>query len=41
MALAVYPEARVDVDGKGLTLNPSKPPVSPKSLPSNVRRLRA
>lgn len=40
LALAVYPDARVDVDGRGLTLNPSRPPVAPKVLPL-TRRLKA
>lgn len=40
LALAVYPEARVDVDedGKGLILHPSKPPVAPKQLTAASRR---
>ena len=35
LALAVYPDARVEVDeeGKGLMLHPSKPPVAMKQLP--------
>lgn len=39
LALAVYPDARVDVDeeGKGLVLYPSKPPVAPKQLTSARR----
>jgi hypothetical protein len=34
LALAVYPQARVELDelGKGLILHPSKPPVAPKQL---------
>jgi hypothetical protein len=28
LALAVYPEARVEVSDKGLVLHPSRPPVS-------------
>jgi hypothetical protein len=33
LAMAVYPEAKVDLtdDGKGLILHPSRPPVSPKT----------
>ena len=31
LALAVYPEAQVDVMERGLTLKPSKPPVAPGS----------
>jgi hypothetical protein len=36
LALAVYPDARVDVDeeGKGLVLHPSKPPVAMKQIPA-------
>jgi hypothetical protein len=30
LALAVYPDAKVDIDGRGLVLNPSRPPVAPK-----------
>ena len=30
LALAVYPDAKVDVDSRGLVLNPSRPPVAPK-----------
>jgi len=30
LALAVYPAAKVDMDAAGLTLHPSKPPVSPR-----------
>ena len=36
LALAVYPEARVDMDERGLVLHPSRPPVSPRPYP--VRR---
>lgn len=32
LAMAVYPEAKVDADPKGLTLHPSAPPVRPKAL---------
>jgi len=34
LAMAVYPDARVDLNegGKGLILYPSKPPVAPKQL---------
>lgn len=31
LALAVYPEARVDINERGVVLHPSKPPVA-KSL---------
>jgi hypothetical protein len=36
LALAVYPDARVEVDeaGKGLVLHPSKPPVAMKQIPA-------
>jgi hypothetical protein len=37
MAMAVYPDAKVDVQDDGILLRPSKPPVSPKAL-SNVIR---
>ena len=30
LALSVYPEAKVEVEGRGVTLKPSRPPVSPK-----------
>jgi hypothetical protein len=40
LAMAVYPEARVDITDRGLTLNPSKPPVSPKTL-SIASKVRA
>jgi hypothetical protein len=40
LAMAVYPEARVDITDRGLTLNPSKPPVSPKTL-STASKVRA
>lgn len=30
LTLAVYPEAQVDVDDRGVTLKPSRPPVAPK-----------
>ena len=40
LALAVYPEAKVDLDERaGLTLHPSPPPVPPR--PSRSARLRA
>ena len=32
MALAVYPEAKVEVAEKGVTLHPSRPPVSPRLI---------
>jgi hypothetical protein len=30
LALAVYPDAKVEISGRGLTLQPSRPPISPK-----------
>ena len=42
LAMAVYPDAKVDVDGRGLTLNPSRPPVAPKIISmSSAKRLKA
>lgn len=41
LTLAVYPEAKVDVDDRGLTLKPSRPPVAPKVISMVSRRLRA
>jgi hypothetical protein len=41
LALAVYPEAKVDIDGRGLTLNPSRPPVPPKVGSIAAKRLKA
>jgi hypothetical protein len=32
LALSVYEEAKVEVDGRGVMLSPSKPPVSPKVI---------
>jgi len=32
MALAVYPDAKVDVQDKGVTLHPSRPPVLPRLI---------
>jgi len=40
LALAVYPEAEVDVTDRGLTLLPSKPPVSPRVVAMSSRRLK-
>jgi len=36
-ALAAYPEARIYVDGAGITLYPSKPPVARLTGPRGVR----
>jgi hypothetical protein len=32
LALAVYPDARVDQTDAGLVLHPSRPPVAPKQM---------
>ena len=40
LAMSVYPEAKVDVDGRGLMLNPSRPPVSPKVVSLASKRLK-
>jgi hypothetical protein len=32
LALAVYPDARVEVDERGLVLHPSPPPISPRQI---------
>lgn len=39
LALSVYPDAKVDVSARGLVLNPSRPPVSPKIVSLATRRL--
>jgi Plasmid encoded RepA protein len=41
LAMAVYPDARVDVDGRGLTLNPSRAPVTPRVLSLASKRLKS
>ena len=41
LAMAVYPEANVVVDTKGVTLMPSRAPVQPKSMPGSAKRLKA
>ena len=33
LALAVYPDAKVDVTDLGMILKPSRPPVAPRLLP--------
>ena len=38
LALAVYPDAKVAWDGRGLTLSPSRPPVAPKVISLAGRR---
>jgi hypothetical protein len=40
LALAVYPDASVVVDPRGVTLNPSRPPVSPKVVSIASKRLK-
>jgi hypothetical protein len=40
LALAVYPDAHVGIDGRGLTLNPSRPPVAPKIMSVATKRLK-
>jgi Plasmid encoded RepA protein len=40
LAMGVYPDAKVEVDSRGLILNPSRPPVSPKVI-SSVKRLKS
>lgn len=37
MALAVYPEARVEEEGPGLVLHPSRPPISPRLVAAQKR----
>jgi hypothetical protein len=42
LAMAVYPEAKVEMDGRGLILNPSRPPVAPKIFSlASMKRLKA
>ena len=41
LAMAVYPEANVVVDTKGVTLMPSRAPVQPKPLSGSTKRLKA
>ena len=41
LALSVYPEAKVDVDERGVILNPSKAPVTPRVVSSAIRRIKA
>ncbi len=38
LAMAVYPDAEVEVDGRGLTLKPSRPPVAPRIVSLAARR---
>jgi hypothetical protein len=39
LALAAYPEANVEVDEKGVRMNPSAPPI-PHRLPSSAPKVR-
>jgi hypothetical protein len=41
LALSVYPDAKVEVDSRGLTLHPSRPAVSPRIVSMAARRLKA
>ena len=41
LALAVYPDAGVDISDHGLTLNPSRSPISPKVVAMSAKRLKA
>jgi hypothetical protein len=36
LALAVYPEAKIEIDTSGVRLFPSKPPVSPKAITARL-----
>ena len=38
LAISVYPDAKVEVDGRGLMLHQSRPPVSPKVISLTPRR---
>ncbi|MBV8457064.1 MAG: plasmid replication initiator, partial [Acetobacteraceae bacterium] len=40
LALAVYPDAKVDVEEGGLVLHSSRPPVSPRAYPRNIQARR-
>ena len=40
LALAVYPDANVDVHERGVTLRPSRPPVAPKVVSFGSRQTR-
>ncbi len=41
LAMSVYPEAKVEVEGRGLKLYPSRPPVSAKVVSLAARQLKA
>jgi hypothetical protein len=36
LALSVYPDARIDVEERGVTLHPSDLPVKPRAVPTKV-----
>jgi Plasmid encoded RepA protein len=38
LALAVYPDAKVEIGGRGLTLQPSRPPISPRVKAAAISR---
>lgn len=38
LAMAVYPDAKVEIGGRGLTLQPSRPPISPKVKAAAISR---
>jgi hypothetical protein len=40
LALAVYPDAKVDVEEGGLVLHSSRPPVSPRAFPRSIQARR-
>jgi hypothetical protein len=40
LAMAVYPDAKVDVEEGGLVLHSSRPPVSPRALPRGTQATR-
>ena len=40
LALSVYPDAKVDIEERGLNLHPSRPPVAPKVVSLATRRSR-
>jgi hypothetical protein len=38
LALAVYPDAKVETSARGLTLQPSRPPIAPRSKVTSISR---
>jgi hypothetical protein len=38
LALAVYPDAKVEVEARGLTLQPSRPPIAPRVKATTLSR---